>query len=52
MRACMGLALRERGTGYHLLFLASRMMMEAPGVEPESENRPRTGMGMITQPQW
>ncbi len=30
----------------------TRGMVEAPGVEPVSEDRPPTGMGMITQPQW
>jgi hypothetical protein len=31
----------------HIPFPASRMV-EAPGVEPGSEDRPHNGMGMIT----
>ena len=27
-------------------------LVEAPGVEPGSEDRRQNGMGMITQPQW
>ena len=30
----------------------TRGVVEAPGVEPGSEDRPPTGMGMITQPHW
>ena len=30
----------------------TRGVVEAPGVEPGSEDLQRTGMGMITQPHW
>ena len=41
--------MREQRTGDHLPFPARRLV-EAPGVEPGSEDRQHNGMGIITQP--